>query len=43
MALGTLHAKDGTLFDEVLAVRFERGNSYTGEESAEIHLSLIHI
>lgn len=37
MALGTLHAKDGTLFDEVLAVRFERGNSYTGEESAEIH------
>ena len=37
MTLGTLHTKDGTLFDEVLAVRFERGNSYTGEESAEIH------
>ncbi|MDO4559514.1 MAG: tRNA uridine-5-carboxymethylaminomethyl(34) synthesis GTPase MnmE [bacterium] len=37
MTLGALHAEDGTVFDEVLAVRFERGNSYTGEESAEIH------
>lgn len=37
MALGTLHAEDGTPLDEVLAVRFARGGSYTGEESAEIH------
>lgn len=37
MALGTLHTRDGETFDEALAVRFPRGASYTGEESAEIH------
>ncbi|MDR3280709.1 MAG: tRNA uridine-5-carboxymethylaminomethyl(34) synthesis GTPase MnmE [Synergistaceae bacterium] len=36
MALGVM--TDGTsVVDEVLAVRFERGASYTGEESVEIH------
>ncbi len=37
MALGTLRARDGAVFDEALAVRFAEGASYTGEESAEIH------
>ena len=37
MALGTLRAPNGEPFDEVLAVRFERGKSYTGEEAAELH------
>ena len=37
MALGSLKGADGIPFDEALAVRFEEGKSYTGEESAEIH------
>lgn len=37
MALGTLRTRGGEAFDEALAVRFPRGASYTGEESAEIH------
>lgn len=37
MSLGTLRTADGETFDEVLAVRFEAGKSYTGEEAAEIH------
>ena len=37
MSLGTLRTPDGETFDEVLAVRFEPGKSYTGEEAAEIH------
>ena len=36
MALVSLCGTDGEAFDEALAVRFERGGSYTGEESAEI-------
>ncbi|MDO4988106.1 MAG: tRNA uridine-5-carboxymethylaminomethyl(34) synthesis GTPase MnmE [Synergistes sp.] len=36
MSLVTLCGRDGEPFDEALAVRFERGGSYTGEESAEI-------
>jgi tRNA modification GTPase len=36
MVLGNI--SDGSeVVDQVLAVRFERGNSYTGEESVEIH------
>lgn len=37
MALGALVRRDGLQFDEALAVRFEAGHSYTGEESAELH------
>ncbi len=37
MSLGSLRTRDGETFDEVLAVRFEPGKSYTGEEAAEIH------
>ena len=37
MALGSLRTRGGETFDEALAVRFPRGASYTGEESAEIH------
>ncbi|MCF0248501.1 MAG: 50S ribosome-binding GTPase, partial [Synergistes sp.] len=37
MVLGTLQTEEGVPVDEVLAVRFEKGSSYTGEESAEIH------
>ncbi|MDR3076625.1 MAG: tRNA uridine-5-carboxymethylaminomethyl(34) synthesis GTPase MnmE [Synergistaceae bacterium] len=36
MALGVI-AQDGDVVDQVLAVRFERGASYTGEESVELH------
>lgn len=34
---GYLTSQEGELLDEVLAVRFIEGKSYTGEESAEIH------
>ena len=34
---GYLVSQEGELLDEVLAVRFIKGKSYTGEESAEIH------
>lgn len=37
MALGRLVGKNGAPFDEVLAVRFESGSSFTAEESVEIH------
>lgn len=37
MALGRLLDKDDLSFDEVLAVRFEKGASYSGEESVELH------
>lgn len=37
MALGVLRTVAGEIFDEALGVRFPRGASYTGEESAEIH------
>jgi len=37
MALGKLCGSSGEAFDEALAVRFENGSSYTGEESVEIH------
>ncbi len=37
MALGKLCTRSGDVFDEVLAVRFNEGASYTGEESVEIH------
>ena len=36
MSLGNI-AEGGAVVDQVLAVRFERGSSYTGEESVEIH------
>lgn len=36
MALGRLADREGSVFDEALAVRFEAGSSYTGEESVEI-------
>jgi tRNA modification GTPase len=36
MVLGNM-TDDEDVVDQVLAVRFERGNSYTGEESVEIH------
>lgn len=37
MALGKLRDLEGNIFDEVLATRFEKGSSYSGEESVEIH------
>ncbi len=37
LILGKLHEKDMTFFDEILAVRFEKNKSYTGEESVEFH------
>lgn len=37
MALGRLRDREGAFFDEALAVRFEKGASYTGEESSELH------
>lgn len=37
LALGKLRDSDDRIFDEVLAVRFDEGASYTGEESVEIH------
>ena len=37
LTLGRLRSAEGDFFDEVLAVRFDRGASYTAEESAEIH------
>lgn len=37
LALGKLRDKNGGTFDEVLAARFEKGASYSGEESAELH------
>lgn len=37
MALGKLRDREGVFFDEALAVRFEKGASYTGEESVELH------
>ncbi len=37
LTLGNLCSSDGETFDEVLAVRFDRGASYTAEESVEIH------
>lgn len=35
--LGRLYTSSGDHFDEVLAVRFAKGASYTAEESVEIH------
>lgn len=37
LALGKLRDREGDIFDEVLAARFEQGASYSGEESVEIH------
>lgn len=37
MSLGKLYGSSGEPFDEVLAVRFGKGASYTGEECVEIH------
>ncbi|MDR1943722.1 MAG: tRNA uridine-5-carboxymethylaminomethyl(34) synthesis GTPase MnmE [Synergistaceae bacterium] len=37
MALGLIEERPGRVVDQVLAVRFEAGKSYTGEESVEIH------
>ena len=37
LTLGRLRSSDGQHFDEVLAVRFDKGASYTAEESVEIH------
>lgn len=37
MALGKLRDRDGVIFDEALAVRFEKSASYSGEESVELH------
>lgn len=37
LVLGSLVDSEGSLFDEVLATRFEEGKSYTGEESVEIY------
>lgn len=37
MALGKLLDREGAFFDEALAVRFEKGASYSGEESVELH------
>lgn len=37
LSLGRLCSSDGDFFDEVLAVRFAKGASYTTEESVEIH------
>ena len=37
MVLGKMISASGEIFDEVLAVRFEKNKSYTGEESIEFH------
>lgn len=37
MVLGKLCSINNEIYDEVLAVRFKEGSSYTGEESVEIH------
>jgi len=37
LALGKLRENNSAFFDEALAVRFEKGASYSGEESVEIH------
>lgn len=37
LTLGRLRSSDEEFFDEVLAVRFDKGASYTAEESVEIH------
>ncbi len=37
LTLGKLRSADGGFFDEVLAVRFDKGASYTAEESVEFH------
>jgi tRNA modification GTPase len=37
MSLGVIRDQSGSTVDEVLAVRFEEGRCYTGEESVEIH------
>ncbi|MDD4160525.1 MAG: tRNA uridine-5-carboxymethylaminomethyl(34) synthesis GTPase MnmE [Synergistaceae bacterium] len=37
LTLGRLRSSEGIFFDEVLAVRFDKGASYTAEESVEIH------
>jgi tRNA modification GTPase len=37
MSLGFIRDKTGSTVDEVLAVHFEEGRGYTGEESVEIH------
>ena len=37
LTLGRLRSAEGDFFDEVLAVRFEKGASYTAEESVEFH------
>jgi tRNA modification GTPase len=37
MALGVVADAEGFAVDEALAVRFEEGRSYTGEESVEVH------
>ncbi|MBP8684467.1 MAG: tRNA uridine-5-carboxymethylaminomethyl(34) synthesis GTPase MnmE [Synergistaceae bacterium] len=37
LTLGRLRSSKGEFFDEVLTVRFDKGASYTAEESVEIH------
>ena len=37
LTLGRLRSAEGDFFDEVLAVRFEKGASYTADESVEFH------
>ena len=37
LTLGKLRSAEGGFFDEVLAVRFDKGASYTAEESVEFH------
>lgn len=37
LSLGKLCETSGVIFDEILAVRFEKDASYTGEESVELH------
>lgn len=34
---GTIVAEDGTILDEVVAIAFQAGHSYTGEDSVEIY------
>ena len=37
LTLGKLRSAEGDFFDEVLAVRFDKGASYTAEECVEFH------
>ena len=37
LVLGKIYEQNSSPFDEILAVRFEKGKSYTGEESVEFH------